>query len=58
MTRWYFTLEKSKNNLKGIFGKAVKCTFKALGTIFVTSFITSLVVFIRMLFEYIIKRVE
>lgn len=58
VAKWYFTLERTKKNLKGTFSNAVKYTIKSLGTIFVTSFITSLILFIRIVMEYVMKRVE
>ena len=41
-----------------VYGKSIKYTFKAFGTICVTSFITTLVVFIRFVFEYVLKRLQ
>lgn len=58
VVQWYFTRDRTRGGLSGTFRRAVKMTVKAFGTICVTSFITSLIVIIRFIFEFILKRAE
>lgn len=55
---WYFTRDRSCRGLRGSFGQSMKFGILSLGTIVFSSFVTTWVVFIRFIFEYIVKRVE
>ncbi|KAH0573936.1 Plasma-membrane choline transporter and transmembrane domain-containing protein [Spironucleus salmonicida] len=52
---WYFS---DKRRTKGVFKQSILCVIKNMGTLLVASFITSLVVFIRMILEYVLRRLE
>lgn len=58
IAKWYFTLNRNRKTLKGTYCKAISYTIKSVGTILVTSFISALVFFIRIILEYILKRME
>ncbi|KAH0572450.1 Plasma-membrane choline transporter and transmembrane domain-containing protein [Spironucleus salmonicida] len=55
VAHWYFS---DKKRQRGIFGQSILCVTKNMGTLLVTSFITSLVVFARMVLEYVLRRLE
>lgn len=59
VVQWYFNRERDKKgSMKGSMGRSVVGGIKHMGTLCVTSFITSLFVFIRFVFEYVVKRLE
>lgn len=58
VVQWYFNRQRTFKSLKGSTKRSMIAGMKQMGTIVVTSFITSLVVFIRFIFEYILKRME
>lgn len=55
---WYFNRDKTRKGMKGSLKKACNHGMKSMGTIAVTSFITALVILIRFIFEYVLKRLE
>ncbi|CAL5979328.1 Plasma-membrane_choline transporter and transmembrane domain-containing protein [Hexamita inflata] len=58
VVQWYFNRERTRKSLKGSMKRSVLYGFKSLGTLAVTSFITSFFFFIRLVFEYVLKRME
>lgn len=59
VVQWYFNRDRDKKgSMKGCLCKSAIGGIKHMGTLCVTSFITSLVIFIRFVFEYIVKRME
>ena len=54
VAQYYF----AKNKKQHVFGFAVRSAIKSIGTICASSFITSFVVWIRFVFEYIWRRVN
>ncbi|CAL6044999.1 Plasma-membrane_choline transporter and transmembrane domain-containing protein [Hexamita inflata] len=58
VVQWYFNRERTRKSLKGSMKRSVLYGFKSLGTLAVTSFISSFFFFIRLVFEYVLKRME
>ncbi|CAL6105719.1 Plasma-membrane_choline transporter and transmembrane domain-containing protein [Hexamita inflata] len=58
VVQWYFNRERTRKSLKGSMKRSVLYGLKSLGTLAVTSFITSFFFFIRLVFEYVLKRME
>ncbi|CAL5995863.1 Plasma-membrane_choline transporter and transmembrane domain-containing protein [Hexamita inflata] len=58
VVQWYFNRERTKKSLRGSMKKSILYGFKSLGTLTVTSFITSWFFFIRIILEYVLKRMN
>lgn len=58
VVQWYFHPSRDKHRFGDAACNAFKAFIKSFGTILFASFITSLVVIIRWLFEYIMRRVK
>ncbi|CAL6105721.1 Plasma-membrane_choline transporter and transmembrane domain-containing protein [Hexamita inflata] len=58
IVQWYFNRQRTRKSLKGCLKRSMIYGLKSLGTLAVTSFISSFFFFIRLVFEYVLKRME
>lgn len=56
VTQWYFSEEPRKS--KGFLKNGIKMMFKQIGSLIISSCITSIVVWLRWFFEYVYKRAK